>query len=335
MKNLLSKFPAKESNRYFTLTASRIIFCILIESVFLPYFALAAGGAVPLKDEEMDGIYAEGLSFTVDIAVPRNVLSNADQNLTHIPTNGVVYTRNNNLAKVSALPKLLALEKTSLQAPSAPVSPQGAQGQTPAAAPPSPPAFSVPVVSAPVAPTSVISTPVAAALEVTTPVIYTPVVSAQDTVTPVVSIPDAASLVVLTPVSPTPVSPAPVSSEAVIAQIPQPQEIMNTVTSQVPSATDIQDGMTADYSLPFVSGTEINLNVGGETMTFQPLSSGTNVVNISDSSQQFLSSLVNVNAAGSIVPIQINIVINIDSAVQSIANTNNLDLKNYFKFSIR
>lgn len=62
---------------------------------------------------------------------------------------------------------------------------------------------------------------------------------------------------------------------------------------------------------------------------------GSNIVNVSDSSQQYLSSLVNVNAAGSIVPVMLNITVNINSTIGSITNNNALDLRNYSKYLIR
>jgi hypothetical protein len=57
--------------------------------------------------------------------------------------------------------------------------------------------------------------------------------------------------------------------------------------------------------------------------------SGSNVVMVDDYAQQHLSSLVNVNAAGSVVPVLINIVININSTVDVLSNTNTLNLNNY------
>ena len=63
--------------------------------------------------------------------------------------------------------------------------------------------------------------------------------------------------------------------------------------------------------------------------------SGNNIVVIDALAQQNLSALVNVNAAGSIVPVLLNITININSTVGNISNTNNLDLQNYYRFQIR
>lgn len=62
---------------------------------------------------------------------------------------------------------------------------------------------------------------------------------------------------------------------------------------------------------------------------------GNNVVVVDALAQQNLSALVNVNAAGSVVPVLLNITININSTVGDISNTNNLDLQNYYRFQIR
>ena len=62
---------------------------------------------------------------------------------------------------------------------------------------------------------------------------------------------------------------------------------------------------------------------------------GNNIVVVDALAQQNLSAFVNVNAAGSIVPVLLNITININSTVGNISNANNLDLQNYYRFQIR
>jgi hypothetical protein len=59
---------------------------------------------------------------------------------------------------------------------------------------------------------------------------------------------------------------------------------------------------------------------------------GANVVAVDDTAQQYLSSLVNVNAAGSIVPVLINIVIDMNSKVEELSNTNRIDLHTISRF---
>jgi hypothetical protein len=58
-----------------------------------------------------------------------------------------------------------------------------------------------------------------------------------------------------------------------------------------------------------------------------------NVVMIQDSSQQYLSSLVNINAAGSVVPVQLNITVNINSTIENLTNSNKLELSNNNQFN--
>jgi hypothetical protein len=66
-------------------------------------------------------------------------------------------------------------------------------------------------------------------------------------------------------------------------------------------------------------------------MTPAPLASGSsNLVVVDDLAQQHLSALVNVNAAGSVVPVLLNIVININSTVENLSTNNSLNLQNFF-----
>ncbi len=57
-----------------------------------------------------------------------------------------------------------------------------------------------------------------------------------------------------------------------------------------------------------------------------------NTVIVGDNSQQYLSSLVNVNAAGSFVPVLINIVINIGSQIDNLTNVNTVKLNDFFSY---
>ena len=54
-----------------------------------------------------------------------------------------------------------------------------------------------------------------------------------------------------------------------------------------------------------------------------------NSVQVEDAAQQGLHSLINVNAAGSVVPIQLNLTIITNSTVGNITNSNSLNLNNY------
>ncbi|MCM8775676.1 MAG: hypothetical protein NC930_04925 [Candidatus Omnitrophica bacterium] len=90
--------------------------------------------------------------------------------------------------------------------------------------------------------------------------------------------------------------------------------------SETPRTIDLYTPTTPEASLPTV--TALNR-------------SGMNVVLIGDQSQQYLSALVNVNSAGSLVPILINLVINIDSNVGSLSNHNELNFEDHYRFQIR
>lgn len=60
--------------------------------------------------------------------------------------------------------------------------------------------------------------------------------------------------------------------------------------------------------------------------------SGQNVLNISELSQQHLKAFVNINAAGSIVPVQVNFVVLMNSTIQNLNNNNTLDIQNITNF---
>lgn len=62
---------------------------------------------------------------------------------------------------------------------------------------------------------------------------------------------------------------------------------------------------------------------------------GVNIVEVGAFSQQYLSAFVNVNAAGSIVPIILNITININSTVNGLTNSNSLNISNHNFFTIQ
>ncbi len=89
-------------------------------------------------------------------------------------------------------------------------------------------------------------------------------------------------------------------------------------------------GLTLDSPLPDIPGTYLP---GGYNI-LPSGNSGTNIVIVDDLAQQNLSSFVNVNSAGSIVPVMINIIININSTVENVSGTNNLDFSNYYRFNV-
>ncbi len=79
-------------------------------------------------------------------------------------------------------------------------------------------------------------------------------------------------------------------------------------------------------------------NSGGNNVIPIPFSTtggGINSVNVTDTAQQQLSAFVNINAAGSIVPVQINLTVLMNSTVGNVNNSNDLKLSNYSIFQIQ
>lgn len=128
----------------------------------------------------------------------------------------------------------------------------------------------------------------------------------------------------------------------------------NTGVQFVPALTNNQHGQL--QLLTFNTGPELTQNdivdipvapappsqpdmpqlpAGGFTEISTAAYVGSNVVIVDDFAQQYLSALVNVNAAGSVVPVLINITININSNVENLSNLNSIDLRNYYRFNIR
>jgi|GEM_PF-2099001 len=154
----------------------------------------------------------------------------------------------------------------------------------------------------------------------------------------------------LTPAQPT--APTPVSTQNTAAT-PASQDTSaaaltaNTAATVIP--TDIPGGSIAQNVIQ--TGVSIsdpsNYTTNAAMPTVTPTGTqtlvdiaptGSNTVNsvvVSDLSQQNLSALVNVNAAGSVVPILLNITININSTVGSVQNNNSLDLQNYYRVNMR
>jgi len=69
--------------------------------------------------------------------------------------------------------------------------------------------------------------------------------------------------------------------------------------------------------------------------TFNPNNASINSITVGDSAQQGLTSMVNVNAAGSVVPVQINLTVLINSKVENLSSVNGLTLSNYTTLQLR
>ncbi|MBF0330506.1 MAG: hypothetical protein HQL17_01110 [Candidatus Omnitrophica bacterium] len=68
---------------------------------------------------------------------------------------------------------------------------------------------------------------------------------------------------------------------------------------------------------------------------FSTINGNINSIVLSDMAQQNMSSFVSVNAAGSIVPVQINFTVLINSTVQSITNNNTLSINQFLPYLIQ
>ena len=146
------------------------------------------------------------------------------------------------------------------------------------------------------------------------------------------------------------------ASEAVSLSVPgitataQPENV-SVSTSQSSAANNILPAASTSVTQPSPSSSSdvlrLDITAGGKdsanltAASFVPANmlpltanNGSNIVNVSDYSQQYLSSLVNVNAAGSIVPVMLNITVNINSNIGTISNNNTLDLRNYYRFQL-
>lgn len=90
-----------------------------------------------------------------------------------------------------------------------------------------------------------------------------------------------------------------------------------------PQIVDVVAAMGRDMQVSFASGS------ASSVMPFTTTSGAMNSISIADTAQQQLRALVNVNAAGSIVPVQINLTVLMNSTVGQVNNRNDLNLSNY------
>jgi len=394
MNILLSQFPVKELNLVRRLLSCAVALCFGAQATLVlcgsePCYAAAK----QLQDNEMDAVYAEGISFKVDIAFGKmdNLLNTAASSaVKSLPANGVVYSKDNNVARVVAptqpvtasVPQNPQQVLQAVQAPDPAAVMNSVTAQLNAQMPSS---ISSPVITAgSIQPVSVSSlTPqvgssseagqIAPQTEVQTvaganslsafnnipaQVIPSPAIAAQTSVSnpgsgivPLPEIPSGNIQPAIDGVplnTGVPVVSAPVSSGDIV----QPASTGNVSTgSYDPVSSVVIPVTTGGLSAPETM--EVNTNTastgseasgdtniaallaqGGSGMLNPSSTSGVNVVVVDKTAQQYLSSLVNVNAAGSIVPVMINIVININSTVSNISNANNLDLSSYSAFTL-
>lgn len=78
----------------------------------------------------------------------------------------------------------------------------------------------------------------------------------------------------------------------------------------------------------------VDANSGINPVPFSA-SNGYNFLSVSDTAQKNLSAVVNVNAAGSVVPVQVNLTVLMNSTVENISNFNDLKLNHYTTYQVQ
>lgn len=75
------------------------------------------------------------------------------------------------------------------------------------------------------------------------------------------------------------------------------------------------------------TGGQMGVIIDGNALSSLQNGTGTaNILNVTDTAQQYLQSLANINAVNSTVPVQINMVVMIDSVVENLNNSNTLSI---------
>lgn len=329
-------------------TIAFTIIALLLANTSVVY----AGYAFVLSDDELDQVYAKGLNFDISQSFlgsrseTAGNMGNGRGVLSPIQPRSPV--QSNNSANVQISP----VQPGNPNSPESPNNPLGAQNPV---APvetllPNSPLGAVGPVS-PVDPSAPIS-PIDPAGSITPispinpagPVL--PVGPDAPPVSPVGPVgPSAPVNVLMTPNSPegtvtpigplaladkpngpvAPVNPSAPSSPSAPAAPAQPAVILDV----------IGNGNGKIYSASATPGrAAANSEMG--SYSFAPAAStGTNVVDISGAAQQQFGGIVNVNAAGSIVPVQINLTVLINSTVQNLESVNTLNMSNYTALQVQ
>lgn len=202
---------------------------------------------------------------------------------------------------------------TALATPTAPVAPQSPGGVN-SPGEPAPPAGDIALPAQPVNPVS--------------PATPAEPVSPVDPVGPVA------------PNNPTPVAQTPTAPSSPSA----PNAPFEPTAPTAPSAPDAPNAPQGPLSLDVLAGSDngkfsVAVN-GNSSSNGRPLFTMTNPggalnsLTVADTAQQSLSALVNVNAAGSIVPIQLNVTVLMNSTIEHLNNNNTLDLSSFTTFQV-
>lgn len=126
---------------------------------------------------------------------------------------------------------------------------------------------------------------------------------------------------------------APATATA-LSGVPQPAMPKTPSAPQMPNTPAMRFDVIAekgggDFAVAVSKGSSEALS---SAPLFTASAGGQNYLNVTDTAQQNLEALVNVNAAGSVVPIQLNLTVLINSNVENLNLSNDLDLNNYATF---
>jgi hypothetical protein len=75
------------------------------------------------------------------------------------------------------------------------------------------------------------------------------------------------------------------------------------------------------------TGGQMGVVIDGSSLSALQSGKGSaNILNVTDTAQQYLQALANVNAVNSTVPVQINMVVLVNSIVENLNNSNHLNI---------
>lgn len=316
---------------------------ILVVTFIITYLTsdCFAGAAKVLSDEELDNVQAEGLYFDFDVSFGslNDLVGSQDIKLFNIPAANLNLSNKKEDAVIPAdvmdkIKLLIApymvnnITVTSNTPSNNTANPTDSGAGTPLLSAPLTTA-AVPLDTAP-APSVISQSPASETVSTSVPGITT------------IAQPENVSISTAVPLN--------ITGNSQASSTSTPLNTPGAAASQPSAANNILPAASTSVTQPNNSSSDIlrlDITAGGKDNTaltaaslmptsMLPLTAnnGSNIVNVSDSSQQYLSSLVNVNAAGSIVPVMLNITVNINSNIGTISNNNTLDLRNYYRFQL-
>lgn len=274
----------------------RKIITLLIALPYLSVLAVPvawAGQAVILTDEELDRVYAGGLNLGFDRS-----LGNPGAFLTASHENGASNAlKDKPIALLTNTGKLQFFHVNAPKGPNAPASPAIPDAPT---APNAPDQINIPAVP------GVPSTPNPPDVTALPDIPETPA----STHTPdIPGVPDPVSLP-STPDAPNSATP------------PNTPTAPNIPTPPAPVVTDAFMSRDGKFGIVAYESMGSPQNTGYSA-------ADVNLLNVSETAQQYLSAINNVNAAGSTILIQQNLVVLINSNIQNLNNVNDLNFGNF------